>query len=1263
MIGASVAKRATAFRQHGSLARAGLWLLVAIAVLAGLIFGGLTWGPNLMRHQIAAKVGESVGREVSIGRIEVSPLLGRIIITDLVVMRPPAPRPTVAVKRLTVDVSPLAYLKGRVVVRDVQIEDVKARIVRHAPVGFDISDIIERIQQRPASDGKLEWELDRVSIDRGAFEFDDQYVGKVTQISDLSLTLHDLSNRDDRRSAPAKLDVSLNLDGHPFSLNAVSTPFADSRVLKGHATLADLPLVSFLPYLNLPDDIRPRSGTLGFKLGVTLNADSPELISLLEIQGKVGVGEFSLIDGTGHERVSVASLAFALEPSKPLGGALHASSITLDRPRLSLGRRADGKLLWPAPLAVGKPGHDAQKTAKATQVSGPKSLQIDSLRITGGQIDWQDAALPAPLTLRLEQLAVSADAITIPDLAKPAVANGKVHVEARLDDAAPLNAQLNAQLSAPPSAQLSADLSLDGQRGHADVSLQDLSLPHFAPLAGPGLKAKLESGRLDAKATLNWDSAAPSWSMTDGLITLSDLKLSHANQPPATIGKLTIRDVSADPVVRHLELGSVVLERSNLSVRRASNGRFNLQDWYVPPAASAALETTARPATSANSATPSAAAPWTLLAKSVEIDRLELDYADSLIDRERRLPRLTLNAKASSVTLDPSKSASFDATATLIDGARLSARGTVRPVPLDVDAQVQVRRASLTYVDPYVEPYLNLTIARGQLWSTGRLRLSSTPGGELSRIGFNGEVSFNEFSALDKVSSDDFLRWSALVTPSVKVDWRPARPGDSLIEVGDVAVVDFYARVILSPAGRLNLRDIVVDRKNDAAPISLTTVQPDPNKPADGSEAAEAVATTTLPTTALSTKTNVKTPASAAPASPQPTLRIGTIRIGGGNINFTDNFIKPNYTANLTQLNGSIDAIASDRSEPSEVNVSGRVDDDAPLEITGQFHPLPPNRLIDLRAVARGFDLPKISPYSGRWAGYSIEKGKLSADVRYRIDGDTLQASNKLVINQLTFGPKVDSPSASKLPVLLAVSLLKDRNGNIDLDIPISGSLSDPQFSVGSLIWKVIGNLIVKVVTSPFSFLASLGGGAANDISYIEFAPGNSTLDEEDRKRLDSLAKGLTERPAVSLEIAGYGDEAGDRIGMQQARLEQTLRALKFAELRRANRSAELPSIDAIMIDPAERPALLERAWRNAKLNPSMFGKPPPPEALEAQLLEHEVVTSADVKQVAQLRAQTARDYLRDRKAISHDRLYLMAPRLPGPDDKLPPARVSFEVK
>jgi hypothetical protein len=260
-----------------------------------------------MRHQIAAKLGESVGREISIGRIEVSPFSGRVVITDLVVIRPPAPRPTLIARRLSVDVSPLAYLKGRVVVRNVQLEDVKARIVRHAPFGFDISDIIERIQQHPKSDGKLEWELDRASIDRGALEFDDQYVGKVTQISDLSLLLQELSNRDDRKSTPAKLDVRLNLDGHPASLAAVSTPFADSRVLKGQATLASLPIVSFLPYLKLPDDIRPRSGVLGFECHR----------SRLIVHESVWAGK-QTANCCGPRRLPSASLAMTPKPRPPL---------------------------------------------------------------------------------------------------------------------------------------------------------------------------------------------------------------------------------------------------------------------------------------------------------------------------------------------------------------------------------------------------------------------------------------------------------------------------------------------------------------------------------------------------------------------------------------------------------------------------------------------------------------------------------------------------------------------------------------------------------------------------------------------------------------------------------------------------------------------------------------------------------------------------------------------------------------------------------
>jgi hypothetical protein len=512
--------------------------------------------------------------------------------------------------------------------------------------------------------------------------------------------------------------------------------------------------------------------------------------------------------------------------------------------------------------------------------------------------------------------------------------------------------------------------------------------------------------------------------------------------------------------------------------------------------------------------------------------------------------------------------------------------------------------------------------------------------------------------------------------PSTKVDWRIGRPADSLIEIGAVAFVDFYARIILSPDGRLNLADVLVDpaTRREGDRRSLTDAGARPARAAAGSAApepksaaAEAEArereVATGDANRLRTEPGRRVATVARDDSPRPTMRVGTVRIASGNVNFTDLFIRPNYSANLTQLVGSIDAIASDRSEPSDVLITGRVDDDTPLEITGKVNPLAPASLVDLRAVARGFDLPKLSPYSGRWAGYAIEKGKLTADVRYRIEGDRLAAENRLTINQLTFGDKVESPDATSLPVRLAVSLLKDRDGNIDLDLPISGTLSDPQFSVGGLLWRAIGNLVVKVVTSPFSFLASLGGAEGAELSHVEFAAGDAALDDEGRKRLDGLAGALTSRPGLSIDIAGVADPQADREAMERERMDRALKSAKLAQMRRANPTAELPAIRDVVLDEAERPTLLERAWRDAKLDAGASGKIPAPDELERQLRAHAQVATEEVKQIAQLRAQAARDYLRDGKGISNERLYLLAPRVAEPGDPKPPRRADFAVK
>jgi hypothetical protein len=305
------------------------------------------------------------------------------------------------------------------------------------------------------------------------------------------------------------------------------------------------------------------------------------------------------------------------------------------------------------------------------------------------------------------------------------------------------------------------------------------------------------------------------------------------------------------------------------------------------------------------------------------------------------------------------------------------------------------------------------------------------------------------------------------------------------------------------------------------------------------------------------------------------------LRIEGAQIDFNDQFIQPHYRARLSQLNGSIAPLLGEPEQFSDIDLRGQVDGDTPIEITGQVRALGTDPSLDLRAVARGFDLPKLSPYSGKWAGYAIEKGSLTADVKYRLRNNQLEAENRLIIDQLTFGAPVASPNALKWPVQLAVSLLKDAKGVIDLDLPIAGSLSDPQFSVGGLIWRALGNLVLKTVSALFTALASLlrGTAGASELSQIVFAPGSTELDEDAKRRLSALGQALTERPELTLDLIGQADPLSDREALRQQRPRDTLTEDDLRELAQGRAQAARRHLREVHGLPQERMFIRAPRW------------------------------------------------------------------------------------
>ena len=282
-------------------------------------------------------------------------------------------------------------------------------------------------------------------------------------------------------------------------------------------------------------------------------------------------------------------------------------------------------------------------------------------------------------------------------------------------------------------------------------------------------------------------------------------------------------------------------------------------------------------------------------------------------------------------------------------------------------------------------------------------------------------------------------------------------------------------------------------------------------------------------------------PASAQSSAPAMPMAIDSVRVIDGSVNYADFWIQPNFAVGIQQLNGTIDGLSSDPKSRAKLKLEGKVDRYAPVSITGELNLMAATVYTDVKMSFKGLELTTMTPYSGHFAGYKIDKGKLSVDLSYKVDQRKLDAEQHFVIDQLQLGEAVESPDAVHLPLKLAVALLKDRNGVIDLPLPITGSLDDPQFKIGPIIWHALVNLLEKAVTAPFAALGRLFGGHGEDMKFIDFAPGSAELDASSKQKLDGLTKALQEHNQLQLDVPIVYSQELDGPVLAKQKLDQKL--------------------------------------------------------------------------------------------------------------------------
>ena len=740
-------------------------------------------------------------------------------------------------------------------------------------------------------------------------------------------------------------------------------------------------------------------------------------------------------------------------------------------------------------------------------------------------------------------------------------------------------------------------------KGEADVEptlpsasgrfeLARFSLGLLAPFYRDALAVDVQKGSLDLAARFAVGADA-NLTMSEGSASIEDLRLAFfgSKAPFWRFPALSLAAIDVDARSRRVGVGEARSTGAVMRLAREPDGTLEF---------ARLLKTAPTTGTAKDEGT------WTLLVRKLHAERATVDVEDRMTAPVVRLAVRDLTLDVGDYTNARGATSTLSVRARVGNRGRVSFAGPLKTNPVALAGQLDASGLDLVPVRSYVESHVNVSLTGGLVGAKGRVTLDLPEGGAV-RATWKGDVSVSDFAALDKPTSSDLARWKALTVTGLDVATEPFR-----LAIDRIAAEDYFARVIVYQDGTLNLQRLLTP---GAAPEPAPDARPAPVIAAER---------TALPIT------------------------IGRIELARGNVNFSDFFVRPNYAANLTDVTGTVTAMSAELA--GDVAFAARVDRTAPVEVTGRIQPFAKEVSLDIAAKATDVELPPLSPYAVKYAGYGIERGKLTFDVHYRVENRRLSAENRLVLDQLTFNPqRVDSPTATKLPVLLAVALLRDARGVIDIQLPISGSLDDPQFSVGGLIVRVIVNLISKAVTAPFALLAAVFGGG-EELSTVPFASGSASLGPEAQKRVDTLGKALADRPALKLDIGGRADPAGDREAMRRSAVDTAMRREKMKTL--ASAGTAPASVDLVTIGADERVRWLTAAYRQSSIKErprNVIGmlKEVPPAEMEAMLLDDAKVDDDALRLLANARAQAVKDALAA-KGIAGERLFLTAPRLGG---------------
>ena len=570
--------------------------------------------------------------------------------------------------------------------------------------------------------------------------------------------------------------------------------------------------------------------------------------------------------------------------------------------------------------------------------------------------------------------------------------------------------------------------------------------------------------------------------------------------PLITIPDFKISGIAVNLLRKTVGINSISATDAHFKTWLNTDGSVNYQSLF-----SSSTNDTA-PSQQSNTEDTNKEESWQVNVKQLALNNFSLDFMDKSLSKPAKLNITSFNFSSHNLNINPRTSIPFNLDLTLNDKGKLNIEGSTVLEPLEAKVQVNASNIGIKEFQPYIASAVKLDIISGLFNIKTNVTMAQLEGKPLA-IGIMGDSSISNLVTRDQITNKDFLKWKQLSLENIDINLAK----NSFL-IDKIKLEEPYVKFLIKKDKSTNINDIVVK----------STKKSDDN--------------------AVIKAENSK--------QPKTTFKINKVEFLKGSTNFSDLSLILPFSAHIKQLSGSVKDISSTQNTVTKIAMAGLVAGISPVNIKGNINPDKGNS--ELTLDFNSMPLPLATPYMAEFAGRKVEKGNMSLALSYKIKNNKLTSSNKLLIDQLVLGDEVEHPNAVSLPLDLAIALLKDGDGKIALDVPIKGSLDDPQFSVSGVIVDALVNVITKIISSPFNTIASLIG-SDEDISKISFSAGKVILTESQRTKLDGLSTALMERPLLNLEIKGIAFSEQDWPLLQAEALDKQLLQIKADQLNREN--------------------------------------------------------------------------------------------------------------